>query len=193
MYVTDMTHFISIRDPEEQIPEPARRLGEYFGRIVEAATASTVRGREFATTVRCRRRPQRRACTGRVEVLCTDVPSSIEWWCPSCADEGVIASWRRTPWDLSPPSGRQPGGEIVTVHMPEDVHRALEALVWSEPTLARLVKGAEADVDDVLIEAPVPLVAQLRDRLAERMDEMPSQRGKRLLDQAHFLLDMGCF
>lgn len=193
MYVIDMTHFVASIDELEGLPGAARRLATYFGRIVEAATASPVRGRVFITTVRCRRRPGRRACPGRIGVLLTDVPSRIEWWCPHCADGGVIWNWRHTPWDLSLPGGRLPRGEIVTVHMPEDVHRALDALSWGEPDLARLVRGAECSLDNVLIEGPAPALALLRDRVAERMGEVSSERGRRLLDHAHFLLEVsGC-
>lgn len=193
MYVTDMTHFLAIRDPEEDVPPPARRLGEYFGRIVEAATASAVRGCEFATVVRCRRRPARQPCPGRIEVLCTDVPSRIAWWCPDCGDEGVISSWRATPWDLSAPLHRMSVGESVVVHLPEEVHRALEALEWQDPALQRVVKGAEADFDDVLLEAPVAVMARLRDAVADELPRSGSHRARRLLDQAHVLLDIGCF
>jgi hypothetical protein len=188
-----MTHFLAICDPEEDVPPPARRLGEYFGRIVEAATASTVRGCEFATVVRCRRRPGRQPCPGRIEVLCTDVPSRIAWWCPDCGDEGMISSWRATPWDLSTPLGRKPGGESVLVHLPEEVHRALDAVAWEDPVLLRVVKGAEADFEDVLLEAPVTVMARLRDAVADEAPRSSSLRVKRLLDQAHVLLDISCF
>lgn len=193
MYVTDMTHFLAIRDPEEDVPPPARRLGEYFGRIVEAATASSVRGCEFPTVVRCRRRPARQPCPGRIEVLCTDVPSRIAWWCPECGDQGVISSWRATPWDLSGPVGRKAHGESVVVHLPKEVHRALEAIPWGDPALVRVIRGAEADYDDVLLEAPVAFMARLRDAVAQEVRRATSPRTRRLLDQAHLLLDIGCF
>lgn len=193
MYVTDMTHFLAIRDPEEDVPPPARRLGEYFGRIVEAATSSPYRGCEFATVVRCRRRPGRQPCRGRLEVLCTDVPSCIAWWCPECGDEGVISSWRATPWDLSAPIGRKPGSESVAIHLPEEVHRALEGVSWSDPAFVRLLKGAECDYEDAVIEGPIALMTRFRDAIAVKAQQVRSARMRRLFEQAWLLLDIGCF
>lgn len=191
--VTDMTRFLPSRDPEEDVSAPDRRLGEYFGRIVEAATAGMVRGREQTTVVRCRRRPSRRPCAGRIEVLLTDVPSRIGWRCPTCGDQGVISKWRRTPWDLSAQQGSGPMAEVISVALPEEVHRVLDGVEWHDPDMARLVKGARADHEDAVIEGPAPLVGRLRDRVADEVDRIPSHRQRRLLGHAYFLLDIGCY
>lgn len=38
-WVVDITCFGDVLDPTIDIPEPARRLGKFFGTIVSAATA----------------------------------------------------------------------------------------------------------------------------------------------------------
>lgn len=201
MNVVDMREFLSptLHPAEDGVAhapsldeDAGRPRGAYFSRIVEAATSSAVRGREFITTVRCRRRPARRGCQGRITVMLTDVPSRLDWWCSCCGDGGVIANWRCTPWDLSLPAGHAQRGELAWVHMPDEVHRALLSLEWDDPHMRRIVRGAESDLDDVLVGGPVFQLALLRDRLAERISGVPSQRGRRLLDQAHLLLDICC-
>lgn len=190
--VTDMRHYLGMDDPQERASDPARRLGRYLGRIVQAATAGVTRGTEQATVVRCRRRPGRRACAGRIAVQLTDVPSRIRWWCTVCEDRGVISNWRHTPWDLSVLHGASLR-DVICVPLPDEIHEVLDEEEWEEAALVRLIKGARVDLEEVRVQGPVECVAQLRDQVAERIDAMrrPTRR-RQLLGQAYLMLDIGC-
>jgi hypothetical protein len=99
-YVTDLTHFDGIDDPDLEIPGPARRIGLYFRAITEQASSAppeTV----AKTAVACRARPGRRVCPGRIVGWRDSDPPSIRWWCPHCGENGLIHNWLGTRWDRS--------------------------------------------------------------------------------------------
>ncbi len=100
-WVTDLTHFL---DEQAQIPVdipgPARRLGEYFGSIVAAATGQEPPEGQKAS-IQCRRRPGHRRCPGIID-YCILPDTSVSWVCPSCSDSGFISNWQGTAWDRSP-------------------------------------------------------------------------------------------
>jgi hypothetical protein len=96
LWITDMTHFVG---PGGRIPTgPAGRLADYFGSIVFAA-ARAQPGRWQTVPVRCRRRPARRPCEGRIEARTSQAAEVVEWICPNCGDRGQISNWNGTPWD----------------------------------------------------------------------------------------------
>lgn len=64
-WIVDITHFGDPRDPSLDIPEGARRMGQFFGTIVSAATAWPFPNVARTTALRCRRRPGRRERRGR--------------------------------------------------------------------------------------------------------------------------------
>jgi len=70
-WVTDMTHFLDVLNPDDEMPGSVRRFGEYLGRIVEAATAAPPLVL-LDTAIRCRRRPGRKPCPGHISVVCED-------------------------------------------------------------------------------------------------------------------------
>ena len=101
-WVTDITHFIENGALAPDLPGPARRLAEYLGSIIVAATtASGVKGRQRP---RCRRRPRRQPCQGAVFHR-LDPDDRIAWECSGCGDNGFIAKWRCTIWDCTPTHG----------------------------------------------------------------------------------------
>ena len=78
------------------MPSQARRLAEYFTSIVVDATANI----EREPSVRCRRRPGRRRCTGIViSYPAADDMDLIYWYCPVCNDKGFIGGWQNTVWN----------------------------------------------------------------------------------------------
>jgi hypothetical protein len=98
-WVTDLSHFIDTTtgDLPRDIRGPARRLAEQMVAIVAAATASSNRG-EARPSIRCRRRPGRRACHGVISYrLWPD--ERITWECGACGDNGVISNWQASMWD----------------------------------------------------------------------------------------------
>ena len=59
-WVVDLQHFLAPSGAIADMPAPARRLAEYFASIVVDATSNL----DEPPSVRCRRRPGRRRCTG---------------------------------------------------------------------------------------------------------------------------------
>lgn len=92
---------------------PARRMAEFIGDVVSAATISP-KGKRKRSAVRCRRRPGHRKCPGRI-IVCEQVNGEIEWQCPSCNGMGVIHGWQGGWSDLSElrETGEQPGFEVM--------------------------------------------------------------------------------
>jgi len=110
-YVADMRHFIS-EDPEMHLPAPAARMRDFMGGIVRAATAG--RQREFISGIPCRRRPGNRPCTGSIAVHKTDAPERFVFWeCTQCEDNGRIAGFEESAYDLSAPSQKNTNGNAL--------------------------------------------------------------------------------
>jgi hypothetical protein len=99
-WITDMMHFLDIMEPDADIPDRTRRLAEYFGKIVEAATSRPALYL-VDTEVRCRRRPKRKPCPGHIRLVCNEDEGEIVWECTSCDDHGIIRGFEGTPWDRS--------------------------------------------------------------------------------------------
>lgn len=99
-WITDMRHFLDILEPDADIPGPARRLAEYLGKIVEAATANPPMVL-LNSEIRCQRRPGRKPCVGRLRLVYNENEGEIVWECSSCDERGIIRGFEGTPWDLS--------------------------------------------------------------------------------------------
>ena len=70
------------------------RLARYFAEIVSQATLY-----DEPTTLRCRRRPQRRPCATPLTIFFDVDNEDVLWFCPTCNDEGGIGGWQGTFWD----------------------------------------------------------------------------------------------
>ena len=131
-WVTDLQHYLGDDGFfAPKMPGPARKIAEHMASIVEAATTRPAGERWAAAALRCRRRPRRKACPGRLVVRRTEVPAEIEWRCPRCADNGFIRGFEATPWDLSPSTADGP--------------RMEEHLSYDE--LAAILEGSGEDID----------------------------------------------
>lgn len=98
-WIVDITHYLDERGAIVETPASARRLAEHFAAIVAAAT-SAPRQAAAGSSVRCRRRPGRKPCSGRLRAAITlDPGMEIVWDCPRCGDNGVISNWHGTLWD----------------------------------------------------------------------------------------------
>ena len=111
-WITDMTDFADALDPAAEAPRPALNIAKYFGRIVEAATAQQAR-EPLISQVRCRRRPGRRPCPGRIRVVIESGAGPIHWSCTHCDDNGVLSGWSGTRWDRTSGSPETPPADIV--------------------------------------------------------------------------------
>lgn len=110
-WITQLRHFLNEQGEfPEELPAPARKLAMFFAKIVETTTAGE-RG-----VVRCRRRPNRSPCPGRIEAALDGV-AEIRWNCPVCGDCGVLSGFAGTQWDKStlPPGKSQEGSFILAL------------------------------------------------------------------------------
>jgi hypothetical protein len=97
--VTDLSHFLTKEGAIAPMPVQARRLAEFLGNVVAAATTPNADPHR----VQCWRRPGRKPCPGAIE---TDFEEDdrIVWWCPVCGENGYISHWQGTLWDRTPDS-----------------------------------------------------------------------------------------
>jgi hypothetical protein len=102
MYIMDLTHFLDAKGAIAPMPAPARRLAEFLGRVVAAASAPAELDEAGSAACRCHK------CK-KSSVIAEIAPDdAIEWFCENCGHEGRIANWRRSFWDLSAlPTKRQ--------------------------------------------------------------------------------------
>jgi hypothetical protein len=95
-WIVDLRHYLTPAGAMAPLPPRARILAEYFASIVVDATTNI----DDAPTVRCRRRPGHRPCSGIVMSWPTaDERDAIHWHCPVCHDNGLISGWQNTLWD----------------------------------------------------------------------------------------------
>jgi len=96
MWVVDLRHFLTPAGALAELPRPARVLAEYWVQIV-------AQGSLFGepVTLRCRRRPGRRACAGTLNIGLDLDLDGLLWRCPVCGDNGIIHGWQGTFWDNS--------------------------------------------------------------------------------------------
>lgn len=121
----DTSHIdLSVFDREDgTLPEGSDgRLARFAGRIVSFANLLP-RGEFHSSRIRCRRRPERRPCPGRLDVGRDGPTDGIRWTCPVCRDGGVITNWRNTQWDLT---AQIQSGHIVSLLQRQSQHSVRE-------------------------------------------------------------------
>lgn len=69
-----------------------RRLAGHFAAIVQE-TSGDIEAEGRFPRVRCRRRPGRKPCVGKIESYIDPEDDAIVWRCPVCGDNGAIASF----------------------------------------------------------------------------------------------------
>jgi hypothetical protein len=92
MYITDLSHFLDEKGAIGPKSASARRFAEFLGRIVAAASTTAADG--YASQCRCSK------CKGMITAAIAP-DDAIEWLCPGCGQQGRIANWRGSFWDLS--------------------------------------------------------------------------------------------
>ena len=96
--IADLRHFLKEDGSMAEIPNPARKLAEYLGRIVKGVT--TRQKGVLATGVKCRKRHKSTPCPGEIIAFINE-QEVISWSCPVCEDNGIISGWKGTIWDWS--------------------------------------------------------------------------------------------
>lgn len=187
MFVSDLQHFL---DMPEDAPVPARRMAEHLTLLVRAATAGEG-GQAWVSALPCRRRPGRRPCPGHYALLRTDVPSSVEWRCTECGDDGVIRGWEGSVFDLRPRRPELVPMRSVRVVIPAEVAATLRALRLVDTAGERLVFRARLadDGEGAVLVAGDDDLDELVGYVAAEANHESDRRRQKRLDQAFQLLN----
>lgn len=138
------------------------RRSEYLSSIVSAATLAPP-GVEVDTSIRCRRRPDRKLCHGLIRLRLHENPAELVWWCPVCRDKGVIRNWKGIPWNLSHTSHTDfiSGSDFCEILLEEQEYKLLSEIAILEPKAKKIVQSAS------IIEGGVILIGA-----SSAMDEL---------------------
>ncbi|MDQ2727355.1 MAG: hypothetical protein M3Y91_05735 [Actinomycetota bacterium] len=186
MFVSDLRHFLDMPD---DVPGPARRMGEHLVFVVRAATAGPA-GDSWTTSLPCRRRPGHRPCPGRMMVFRADLPAPIDWKCSSCGDEGTISGWEGSPFDLRRQRSRLTGrpGDRVGVIVSDEVAATLRDLVLMDTDSERLVFSARPADGGVVLAADEDDLDELVGFVAAEANHEANRRRQKRLDDAFAVL-----
>ena len=97
-WITDARHLPDPADEDPGIPRAARNIARYLCSIVAAAGAEPFESLT-ETHVRCRRRPRRKPCPGKIRACVDGRTDAMMWECPVCGDNGAISGWRASSRD----------------------------------------------------------------------------------------------
>ena len=89
MWITAMVPFLDAAGWMVDMPGPARNLANHLGAIVAAVTGQAP-GPLRETSVRCRRRPGRPPCVGRIRAVVEVGSGEIAWHCPACPRRPLV-------------------------------------------------------------------------------------------------------
>lgn len=191
--VTDLRH-LEPEDPTAELPPRVRRLRTFLGEIARAASVRTS-GSWDATALRCRRRPGRKPCDGRIEAFRRDIPPEVEWRCPICEDAGLISGWRETYWDLSGAPSESPGDpegvQMIDICMSQEEYELMKDRVeLFEPDSERIVAGARpSGAGRVVMPGRLDDWEFLLGEIASEANHTDDRRLERRLDALVVLLD----
>ena len=138
MWITDLSHFDGV-DADAKASRKTKRMAAFFRDIATNGCLIGASPQYVMTRLRCRRRPNRRQCPGRILVrLRTD--RQVQWCCSACDDNGLIFNW----WGrLADPSSEM-GYPLV---LEPEVFGVLRHVARDTPVEGRLAE-LEADAAD---------------------------------------------
>lgn len=185
MLVADLNQFL---DLPTEAPGPARALATHVCDIVRASTAGAAVS-EWTTALPCRRWPARRRCPGRITLRRNESPSSIDWRCAVCGDEGVIANWEASAFDLRRrrPVLAEAAREIVIA---ADVAAVLRELVLLDTDCERIIFAGSAHSEGAVLAASPSGLDELVDAVAAAANYEPDRSRPRRLDAAYDAVTM---
>lgn len=185
MMVTDLRHFLDITD---EAPGPARKLAEYLGSVVRAATAAEA-GTPWISALTCRRRPANRPCPGHVVVFRADLPAPIEWRCSACSEEGVISGWEDSLFDLRQPRSRPNSEPRYETILNDETAAALRELQLFDMECERLVFQMRYSSNRIVLTASADELDELIGFVAAEANHETSRRRQKRLDAASDVLN----
>lgn len=161
----------------------ARRVGGPMAFMVRAATAAPA-GSMWVSALRCRRRPDRCPCSGRVVLYRAETPAPIQWGCSLCASHGSIDGWVRSAFDLRGMHLAAAAAPGPTVLVSDEVADVLRGLLLLDDNTERAVFAAQAAAGGALIAAAERELQDLLGFLAAEANQERSARRQRRLDEA---------
>lgn len=90
VYITDATHFLDAKGAIGPQRGPGRKLAEFLGSVIVAATLPNQGAARPACT----------KCSAPIETA-VGASDDIQWRCSDCAEAGRISNWRHTLWDMT--------------------------------------------------------------------------------------------
>ncbi len=185
MFVSDLRHFLDMPD---DVPGPARRMGERLSLIVRAATAGDA-GIGWVSALTCDRRPGHKSCPGHIALFRSDIPASIEWRCTACGDEGVISGWERSPFDLRRRREDPSSGDTLAIAIPSEVAATLRTLLLLDTTTERIVFQARASTEGIVLVTDGDDLDELTGYIAAEANHEHDRRRQKRLDRAFEVLN----
>ena len=182
-FITDMTHFEGI--PSGPSHEPARRMAQFFGAIVSAASVSPA-DKLIEAALFCRRRPGRTQCPGHLQIRRDRVSGAISWHCSRCDDQGEISNWEGTSWNLSKWAiERQSQQEFHELILTEDELQELKRSLVLSPECECLLYGAIIAHGGIVIRATLEEFEELEKNIAADANHEEKRRRQRILDRIY--------
>jgi hypothetical protein len=183
IFITDMTHFEGI--PPGPSHEPARRIAQFFGAIVSAASVSPA-DKLIEAALFCRRRPGRIRCPGHLQIRRDRVSGVISWHCSRCDDQGEISNWEGTSWNLSKWAiERQSKQEFHELILTEDELQELKRSLILSPECECLLYGAIIAHGGIVIRATPEELEELEENIAADANHEEKRRRQRILDRIY--------
>ena len=99
-WIVDLRHYLTEQGAIAIPSGPGLRLAQHIVAIVQETTGDPDDEGLFPK-VPCRRRPNRKPCTGDIASFIDPDNQQIIWVCPICEDNGTISGWQDTLWDLT--------------------------------------------------------------------------------------------
>jgi hypothetical protein len=166
---------VKFRDPAG----PASRFCEFLAEVVSSATAGHMGGWKHSA-VRCRKRPGRRPCTGRILVLQRDT-GEINWQCPVCRIQGTIRGWQEGWSDLSEfaPERKLPGFEI---RLAERQYDDLKKRLTDEPGCDNIIYGATWSKEGIILRVTFEELQEFAETIAAVASQEAHSGNERILD-----------
>lgn len=158
---------------------------EYLSSIVSAATLAPP-GMEVNTLIRCRRRPERKACHGFIRLRLQENPAQLNWWCPVCADSGLIRNWKGIPGNLSHTRGVAVtnGAEYGELLLTESEFRLLSEIEILEPQARKIVNDATVtDGGDMSLLGSMEAIDELMGYIAFEANQEQRKKRQQALNQ----------
>jgi hypothetical protein len=128
-------------------------------------------------------------CPGFIAVLRTDVPSSIEWRCVSCGDEGVIRGWEQSPFDLRAGDAENGSGDVVRAVITPEVAETLRSLTLIDSAGERLIFRTSVVDGRIVLAGDVDDLDELTGYVAAEANHERDRRRQKRLDAAFDVLN----